>query len=66
MPFLPAMNTGEVQLLFAARLDVFYPISGQPTNTDLTWLRKELMMILLHLPYDVEKGIHNLTGLVLY
>ena len=38
---------------------------GQPTNTDLTRLRKELTTILLYLPYDVEKVIHNLMGIVI-
>ena len=33
------MKPEEVQLLFVARLDVFDPISGQPTDTDLTRIR---------------------------
>ena len=57
------MNPEEVQLLFAARIDVFDPISGQTTNADLTRLYEELATILLRLPYDVEKGVHNLMGL---
>ena len=39
-PFLPSMNPEEVQLLFAARIDLFDPISGQPTDTDLMQLRE--------------------------
>ena len=64
-PSLPTMKTEEFQLLFAARLDVFEPILGQPTDADLKKLRKELTSILLPLPYDVYKGIHNLMGLVM-
>ena len=59
------MNTEEVQLLFAARLNVFDPISGKPADADLTRLHEKLAVILLPLLYDVEKGVHNLMGLVL-
>ena len=38
---------------------------GQPTDADLTQLRKELALILLPLTYNVEKGIHNLVGIVM-
>ena len=60
------MKTEEAQSLFAAQLDVFDHILGQLTEDDLTRPRKEITTILLPLPYYVEKGIHNLTGLVLY
>ena len=59
------MKPDEVQSLFAARLDVFDPILGQPTDADLTRLRKELTSIFLPLLYDMEKVIHNLMGLVM-
>ena len=59
------MNSEESQSLFAARLDVFDPNLGQPTDADLTRLRKEIMPILPPLKYNVEKGIHNMMGLVL-
>ena len=65
MTSLPAMNMEEFQSLFAARLDAFDPILGQPTNDDLTQLCEELTTILLPIPYDVEEGIHNLMGIVL-
>ena len=51
--------------MFASRLHVFDPISGQPTDADLAQLRKKLTTILLPLPYDVENGIHNLMVLVM-
>ena len=59
------MNPEEVQLLFVARIDVFDPILGQPTKFDLMRLRKELTLILSPLPYDLEKGIHKMMGLVM-
>ena len=64
-PSLPAMNPEEVQSLFVAWLDIFDPIWGQPTDADLTRSCKELMTILLPLPYYVEKGIHNFMGLIM-
>ena len=59
------MKPEEVQSLFAERIEVFEPISGHTNDADLTRLRKELTIILLPLPCDVEKGIHNIIGLVL-
>ena len=47
------MKLEEVQLLFAARLDIFDPISGQLTDAGLTRLREELTLILLPIPYYV-------------
>ena len=47
---LPTMKPEEFQLLFEARLGVFYPILGQLTNTDFTRLREELTAIFLPLP----------------
>ena len=61
----PAIYPESFQSLFAAQLGVFEPISGQPNDTDLTWLHKELTSILIPFLYDVENGIHNLMGLVL-
>ena len=64
-PSLPAMKPEEVQLMFAARINIFDPISGQPTNNDLMQLREELALVLLPLPYNMDNGIHNLMGLVM-
>ena len=52
-PYSPVTNPEEVQLLFAARLDVLEPISGNCTDAGLTRLCEELTTILLHFPYDV-------------
>ena len=57
------MNPEEVQFLFAARIDGFEPILGQPTDAGLKQLCEELMRILLPLPFDVVKGIHDSMGL---
>ena len=65
-PSLATTNPEEVQSLFAAQLNVFDPISGNPTDTDLARLCEELITILIPLPYNVEKVIHNLLGLVMY
>ena len=64
-PYIPTPKLGEVQSLFVARLDVFDPITGLPNDADLTWLHKDLTAILFPLPYNVEKGIQNLTVLVM-
>ena len=52
-------------MLFVARHDVFDPILWKPTDVDLTRLHGELTLIIPPLPYNVEKGIHNLIGLVM-
>ena len=59
------MKTTEVQAEFAALLDAFEPISGQPTDKDLTRLRRVALSALVPIPYDREKGKHSLIGLLL-
>ena len=59
------MKTTEVQAAFAALLDTFEPISGQPTDEDLTRLRRVALSALVPIPYDREKGKHSLMGLLL-
>ena len=59
------MKTTEVQAEFAALLDAFEPISGQPTDKDLTRLRQVALSALVPIPYDREKGKHSLLGLLL-
>ena len=54
------MNPEEVQLLFAARLDVFNPISGHLTDYDLTRLCEELAVILL--PFLCGEGGSQFGG----
>ena len=59
------MKTTKVQAEFAALLDAFKPISGQPTDEDLTRLRRVALSALVPIPYDREKGKHSLLGLLL-
>ena len=59
------MNPEEIQSIFAARIDLFKPISGNPIDADLTCLHEDLTTTLLPLPYDVENVIHNILGLVM-
>ena len=59
------MKTTEVQAEFAALLDNFEPINGQPTDEDLTRLRQVALSALVPIPYDREKGKHSLLGLLL-
>ncbi len=55
------MTPEEITTLFATAAAAFQPISGQPTNDDLTAIRNVLYPLLLDIPYD-EAGTHNLTG----
>ena len=59
------MKTTEVQAVFAALLDAFEPINGQPTDKDLTCIRRVALSALVPIPYDREKGKHSLLGLLL-
>ena len=63
-PSLHTVNTEEIESLFAAWLYLFEPILGKIINAGLMRLREDLTRILLPLPYDVEKGIYNLLGLL--
>ena len=65
-PSLHTVNPEEIQSLFVAWLYLFDLILGKIINADLMRLREELTRIFLPLPYDVEKGIYNLLGLVMY
>ena len=59
------MKTTEVQAAFAALLDAFEPMSGQPTDKDLTRLRRVALSALVPIPYNREKGKHSLLRLLL-
>ena len=65
MPYLPTIKPEEVQLLFAAQLDLFDPVLRQPIDADLMRICEDLTTILLPLPYNAERGIHNMMGLVM-
>ena len=57
------MTPEEITALFNTAATTFTPISGQPTDDDLTALREILYPLLLSIPYD-EDGDHNLIGLI--
>lgn len=57
------MTPEEITTLFATAAAAFQPISGQPTDDDLTAIRDVLYPLLLDIPYD-EAGTHNLIGLI--
>ena len=49
---------------FTHPLNQFDPISGQPSNSDLTRLREAVVPLLLHILYDETGAVHNLIGLI--
>ena len=57
------MTPEEITTLFATAATTFQPITGQPTDDDLTALRDVLYPLLLDIPYDMD-GTHNLIGLI--
>ena len=59
------MNLDKIQSLFAAQLETYAPIEGQPSDPDLCALRETLMALLLPISYDGENGVHNLVGLIM-
>ena len=59
------MKSTEIQAAFAALLETFEPITGQPTDEDLTRLKNGILQQVVPIPFDTELGAHNLMGLVL-
>ena len=59
------MKTEVIQALFSDAQAVFEPISGQPSDADLTRLRATIVSILYPILYDEEFGVHNLVGFIL-
>ena len=43
----------------------FEPILGQPTDSDIVNITEILIEALYQIPFDDEKGIHNLVGIIL-
>ena len=58
------MTPEEIVAKFAHALDNFEPINGQPSNTDLTRLREDVLPLLLQILYDETGAVHNLIGLI--
>ena len=59
------MKKEEIQALFSDAQAVFEPISGQPSDANLTRLRAAIASILYPILYNEELGVHNLVGVIL-
>ena len=59
------MKAEVIQALFLDAQAVFEPLSGQPSDTDLTRLRDAITSILYPISYDEELGVLNLVGVIL-
>ena len=57
------MSPEEITTLFATATATFPHIAHQPSDDNLTALRKTIYPLLLDIPYD-ETGTHNLIGLI--
>jgi hypothetical protein len=53
-------------LLFKEARDTFPPIEGKPTDDDLQSIRKNLLPILMEIPYSQLGGTHSLVGILTY
>ena len=58
------MTPDEIVAKFATAINHFEPITEQPSDTDLTRLRKDVALLLLQIPYDKMGGKHNLIGII--
>lgn len=59
------MSPEEIVAKFVEAADLFAPISGQPSDVELTLIREALTPILLQIPYDEAEALDNLVGLIL-
>jgi hypothetical protein len=57
------MTPEEITTTFALAATMFQPMSGQPSDDDLTALHDILYPLLLDIPYN-EDGMNNLIGLI--
>ena len=58
------MTPEDITTLFATADEDFTAIIGQPEDQHLHALGEVLTPLLLEIPYDSEKGIHNLVALI--
>ena len=58
------MTPDDITTLFAAADEAFPAIIGQQEDHQLHALVKLLTPLLLKIPYDSEKGTHNLVGFI--
>ncbi len=59
------MTQEDIFVDFSDARNQFVPIDSQPTDDDLARLEETLYPLLLTIPYDSERGKHNLSGIVL-
>ena len=58
------MKPEDVLLLFTDSASTYEAIIGQPSDSDIVKMRERISEVLYQIPYDDEKGIHNLVGLI--
>ena len=58
------MMPKEIVEKFAHSLNQFEPISGQPSDSDLTRIREVVAPLFLQIPYDGMGEVHNLIGVI--
>ena len=58
------MKPEDVPLLFAEMASTYETILGQPSDFDIVKITEVLSEALYQTPFDDEKGIHNLVGLI--
>ena len=58
------MTPEEIVAKFAHALNNFEPITGQPSDADLTRLWEDVTPLLLQIMYEKTGAVHNLIGLI--
>ena len=58
------MTPKAITLLFNKAAKAFTPIKGKPTDDNILAIRKNLLLLLMDIPYDLLGGVHSLTGLI--
>ena len=58
------MKPEDVPLLFAEMASTYEPILGQPSDSEIFKITEVLSEALYQIPYDDEKCVHNLVGLI--
>jgi hypothetical protein len=58
------MTPNAITLLFKEARDTFPPIKGKPMDNNLQLIRRNLLPILMEIPYDQLGGTHSLVGIL--
>ena len=58
------MKPEDAPLLFAELDSTYEVIIGQPSDSDIVKMREVISEALYQIPYNDEKGIHNLVGII--